>query len=469
MRTFFVLFLCICAQAQAGITELDGPVRHVELHPNGARISRSSLVMLPEGSSQWVINDLPSDVPVDSMRIGIDGGDAAVTRVQVSTKSPDEDKTIEDIDSEIAFLRGHLSRIKQQIQAEEQRLDFYLALAQGIGQSTASNSSEAIAQVNKLADESASLRRGVLESISGLNQKAEEYKLAIERAEKNRERRIRELSEVSKIALIWIESKSTAEATIEVSYWASLASWNPAYSFRLQEGSKKVTAVFEALIQQSTGMDWGPGTEVTLCNLPVGIPSPARPITADTVLPWHLNISLDSIVESFSSEYVHMPVLEVSGTADFYSELRPLTSPIATLVAELAYPFPERFGAGPAQVFWDGDFVGKIPLGDRRPGQNVTLPILDDPTLEIHLVAGTHATKLDTNTRTLVISHDWEIINNSRESRSVRVIEPTDVPGLSVNPMVPSHLVAGDHFVSFVQNIRDHRTVSTVTYSIPSK
>ncbi|MEJ0013665.1 MAG: mucoidy inhibitor MuiA family protein [Bauldia sp.] len=248
----------------------------VTAYPTGATIVRTAAVALPEGATTVLLDDLPSELDANSLKVEGTGDHAfAIASVDTRVVPADEatdparvalTRQIEEIDDGIAAIGDRLDALDGRKRFLEQLIEsaptgFGKALADGAGD---------IADWNTAAATIGDGLAAVADAVRAAH---------LEQRDLSRQRDVLSKSLADLPAprdhmavRIALAADAAAKGTLTVSYHTASARWLPTYDAQLATGEAgaepSLAIVRRAEVTQATGEDWD-GVRLTLSTAPV--------------------------------------------------------------------------------------------------------------------------------------------------------------------------------------------------------
>ncbi|MEX0320633.1 MAG: DUF4139 domain-containing protein [Puniceicoccaceae bacterium] len=258
------LFFCLLACLPAGSLSFAATsfIKHVELYPSGAAVTREVVVSSKGGVDTVVeVKDLPSSILPSSFQISpVDGTDL---RVGGFTFLPNENP-VEPDDPRTKELRDKLDALvdEQRILNEEKtaiqaRTTHYDYTVQSIRKSLEEDAD--VDRFNLIQEAWSTLERVRDEGLARLAELAEEEKdLAIRMrdARKDLDELVNKLRRKSGVLKFDLSGVSGDFVKLLLRYQVREAGWNPVHEIRAKPGDGKVAWIYKARINQNTGEDW---------------------------------------------------------------------------------------------------------------------------------------------------------------------------------------------------------------------
>jgi uncharacterized protein (TIGR02231 family) len=267
---------------------LTAPVTAVTVFGDGARVRRDGRVSLTAGSQQVVIGGLPDTVDPSSVRVGARGTDLALVNVDVR-----QDFRTDPVRDETARLRAEVDRLRDALQAlddsdaaERAGLDFLGHLSGAAATGYARVVSFGRLDYDELDRMTGHLTSGTADALERRREIAAGKRTVsrqLEAAEKQlaaAEKTGRKKTVATITVTLTLEAGEATEATIELTYQVSGASWRPLYDLTLDGDRLAVTYLAE--VTQQTGEDWR-DVELTLSTARRGAHQ-----TLPELTPWYI-------------------------------------------------------------------------------------------------------------------------------------------------------------------------------------
>ena len=275
------------------MTELHTAITAVAVYPDRARVTRSGAATLELGSHRLEVEELPLRLDPASVRASARGtARARLLGVDVRrdfyVETPDE--RVRELEEQVESLEDELRALDAQAELLKQE---QTAVSELAGQT------EAFARGLAFGKTSAEAQMALLDSLRGRAEGINAALLDLVVSRRDLERRLQKLqNELDQLrgarrrerytAIVEVEVVQAGDLTIELTYVASGAGWQPLYDVRLLEeadagasgdiemsGEQPVLEIsYLAQVTQRTGEDW---SEVALTL------STARPALAETL------------------------------------------------------------------------------------------------------------------------------------------------------------------------------------------
>lgn len=284
---FLILLSPVFAAPLAeGEKPIPSKVSAAKVFLRGAQVSRSASATIPAGSSTLVFTGISQGIDPQSIQVTGKGGYTILSvnhRINHLSESPKK-KEMEELQARVKKLEKEwaLEKAMQDVWANEEQL---LNKNSSIGGQQNGLTAAQLTAVNDYVRERL--------KVTKTNWLAQQEKLNTlhEEAEKLRQQLAQYQAQAPQpTSEVVVEVSSTAEvsATFTLSYFASNASWTPAYDLRAKAVGQPIELLMKAEVVNATGEDW------TKVELSLSSGNPTLGGVMPTISPWTL--------------YVHRPV-----------------------------------------------------------------------------------------------------------------------------------------------------------------
>jgi uncharacterized protein (TIGR02231 family) len=288
-----LLCFAVLVVPAAAETDVISKIDAVTVYPDGATVTRTIHVDLPQGGSVLRARDFPPGLDPASLRVEGEGG-ARLVIGAIDVRPPRADRPPLDpaLENRIEALRDERGGLDDKIEAANARKEFARHFAEaspaGIGDKGEARPLGEWRQAFVAVEEEVAAANAAIRD-AGRRQREIDRELARLEAQRNADppRKM----EVK----IDLAAEAAMPATLRVSYSVRGARWSPIYDARLDSGSRDrkpaLDLIRRAEIVQNTGEDWRDvdlavstvrtakgGTAPDLRPLIVRYPAPPRPV-----------------------------------------------------------------------------------------------------------------------------------------------------------------------------------------------
>lgn len=445
---FLSLLLSPMTTINAAQINADSRIKSVTIYPGSAKVSRISKITLNAGNNDIVINNLPLNLNESSLRVSGEGeGSISLGSVELSREIKYDvvQQQEKDIRDKIEETNENRQIIQDSITRNRAQLEYINQMVLG---NTMSNKRKGDDHNGSYANLPLDQWQNAWQTLDNATEKVQEQirqsNKALKESDKALNKLKRELQQIatnqkeSRVAKLQINSSSTSDVTLNLSYQINGARWEPVYDANLNTETGDIELKTLAQISQRTGEDWS-DVDVTLSTL--------RP-SAGTQLPqlnsWVLdfmpdavvtgsemyesNIAMDSMVKAepmiasapkkmmrkgaaapmrqqqsrlisadFSAEYKVPGTVNLGSGSNnrrfalnlqnFDSTIKlasaPRLDPRAMILATTKYQDETPLLAGSMSLYRNGNFVGNTYLNQKLSGEEIKLSFGEDNKVKI--------------------------------------------------------------------------------------
>ena len=254
----FIIFIepVFCAEIDAG-----SKISAVTVYPDGASITRTIEVDLPNGANTLLIRQLPATVEANSVRLeGIADGSATLTSVDVKPVAGNPAATADpERTTKLARLKSDQARLAGQVEAMEAQKAAVQRFAQtGPDKLGADGKAMDVADWPKAWSAIGEGMQAINERLCVLDDQTTHVKAEIDALERAGADATGSGLPTSEVRLA-IETKEAQHATLTLRYQVRGASWTPLYDAALttlDRSKPSLTLSRRAKVRQQTGEDW---------------------------------------------------------------------------------------------------------------------------------------------------------------------------------------------------------------------
>ncbi len=266
MRFTILLLPFLPTALLAGTFELESDVTSATLYPQGATIVREVPFEIPAGQHELVVADLPRSVPLENVRVSLEGAvlGAVTTRgdfvpprdAETSAEIAAAEAEVERLEGELREAEGDIAVTRLEIDAAKARIAFLETLGRGEVEGQDAAALRELARM--IGEETLEARRSALRA----RQEAEAADRALEDLREELDKARRALAalktEDSEYALLSVAASADAPAqgVMRISYLFEKAGWQPTYDMRLDKKGGALEIARGALVAQDTGENW---------------------------------------------------------------------------------------------------------------------------------------------------------------------------------------------------------------------
>lgn len=465
------LLLTFCNSPTSFAKSVESKISEVTIFQEGALITREALVSLGPGDQELEIDGLPKYLDASDVRVKFSNSDLVLGQVATKLRrSNEQDDKIEKLEKRIEALKLQLQVERDIINSAKLQLKYLESLAAGIGKQSATNSSLGSVNTEGWRQTMELMKSGsqeVYEAIRLANQRSSKLSNDLKAATADL-KQSNDRSSANTGLVITVRSPSSLQSMLSIQYQEEETTWSSSYEARLDTGTGKLKLTQIALVEQQTSEDWN-NVSLTLStsmpNQSVEPPSISSEFwtLSDRVKESFVDYApasaprarnqaqLQEIVvtaakrtsPSWEGDYaMSFPIpgkVNVPNDFDNTQRFELVTHEFDTSTLTSIVPKKDttaylgvRFTPGDIaplysselQIFVDGTFSGVAEMPDIFPNKEVTLPMGQDPRIEVRVIdkggknkEGGVISKQKTQSEDLV----FEIVNRRRNAAEIEV------------------------------------------------
>jgi uncharacterized protein (TIGR02231 family) len=305
-KLFICAWLCafhvlVSAENEKLISNSD--VREVAVYLNMAKVTRTGSTQLAAGRQLIVFPSLSPYVDAQSLQVSGKGEFSILSaRYELNyLAGMAEIPELRKLEDSLEVLQFQLEVLlnRKTVLNEEQSL--LLANKTIGGTQTGLNGRE----LELVADIFRRRLTRVKDELLDVNQKEKKQREKIQKVQNQVNTYRQKKDQPSGSVIIETDARTSTNASFEISYIVSNASWSPFYELRTTESDKEISLVFMAAVRQTTGEDWK-STKVKLTSY-----NPAAGNYKPELFPWYLRFQLyKSLGILKRAEQAEVPMME---------------------------------------------------------------------------------------------------------------------------------------------------------------
>lgn len=250
--------LIFAAPALAGEIDVRSAIDSVTVYPDGATVTRTISIDLPQGDTTLIARDFPPGLDTSSLRVeGETAASVTIGAIDARAPRPERPPTAPQLEKRLQALKDERAALEDQIAAETARKKFAERFASetpfGLGEK---GEARPMADWRQAFGTVAEEIRAANDAIRTLRLKQRDLDQEIIQVEAALRANPARKMEVR----IDLAANASAHATFRVSYTVRGARWAPLYDARLDTGTRERKPALElvrrAEIVQRTGEDW---------------------------------------------------------------------------------------------------------------------------------------------------------------------------------------------------------------------
>lgn len=260
------VFLGTAGQGNADDVKMSSRIVAVTVFPSGAEVTRVGAINVQQGEHVLVLNDLPANTVVDSIRVtakataDLQIGSVDARKVFVtSAEAASADVRRKELEDTLHRLRDQQDDLNAAIQAAQTQADLIANLAQlptrpapAAGSAAQTDWREVLSVISSASADAQRTRSDAKKQLRDLKIQIADTRKELAKLAPAKQRR----TEVK----IFVAAAAPLESDVTVRYQVPNASWTPYYDARLISGDKaikpKLDFIRRASITQTTGENW---------------------------------------------------------------------------------------------------------------------------------------------------------------------------------------------------------------------
>jgi len=261
------LLFAFAATAQEAPKEVDSEVSEVTLYRDQAQVVRVLQVPAGQGPIEIVVTGLPDQIIASSLFA--EGGEvvdvrAVQMRQRVVAQEPRVD--IRELDEQILTKTEEIEGNTAMQLLSQSQLDYLDKLEGFVAPTATTELSQGVLDAAQLRETTQFIfeqRATSTQELLVLRSAARALQRELQTLQQQRSQLAGRSQTVVREAVLFLDRRQAAAATIRLTYLVGNCGWSPAYNVRGDLNNAQVRVEYNALIRQMTGEDWD-GVELTL-------------------------------------------------------------------------------------------------------------------------------------------------------------------------------------------------------------
>ena len=448
---------------------LESRIDAVTVYPRGADVTRVARVSLTPGANSVLLEGFPGDIDLGRLTAMVENQTVEVRSIRMDVREQRD-----AYDAEVRRLQAAITEVKDAIQAIDDEIaiaEFQLKFLEGLVQDSASRerreavSGQAdVASWQQAMDSIGSGAGTAMEKIRNARKSRRDQEAELSMLERELENK-RDRREDSAVLRISLDSESSLESNLRVTYFQRQASWSSSYAAYLDTDANRLRLTHEAQVSQTSSEDWN-NVELTLSTSNPGgaMQAPeqdsrfldlyeprmgarmARPgverrfeaaqmleevVVSSARLPSGryavlYRASERASISNVADQAQGVPLSEYRVGVSLVTRTNPRRNASAFLSARYAHDSETPLLGGPMRVFVDGAFAGLAQLPDLLPGAEAVLPMGPDRQVEVSATdqgGGKGSEGFLTSRNTQLADFLFEVVNRHSRQTTVEVVD----------------------------------------------
>lgn len=299
MRLILAVFLCILpAVGWTGDISVASKVVAAKVFPSGAIVTRAARVAVPAGAQRIVIADMPRDLRVDSLRVGLGQPEGLVVRalnfrersvLLALSKTPEmiaAESDLRQAEAALNALVAERAGVRGALGSAKLRITFLNTLAEGKSPPP-TGENDLAAVIGEIGSQLAQATRDVAAAEAALGETTRqlaELQAAVDRARAALQA-VTPLRPDTGTLVLDVAAEAGFDGALYLSYSTQNTGWQPSYEIDLTQDAAKgaLRLIRQAVLRQNTGEDWA-DVSVTLST--AALDQPTRVTTPRSTIYW---------------------------------------------------------------------------------------------------------------------------------------------------------------------------------------
>ncbi len=283
MRLIFTIFLCLLpVVGWTDVTTVSSKVVAAKIFPSGAVVTREAAVTLAAGAHRVVVPDMPRELRVDSLQVGLGAPGGLVVRAmnfRERSVPPEPVKTGEMMAAERDLRQAEAARdalvaeravIRGALGSANLRIKFLNTLAEGKNPPPEADLSATIGEIGSQLARATEDATAAEAALGATERQLAELQEAVERARAALDA-VTPLRRDTGTLVLDVVADAAFDGALYLSYSEFNTGWRPGYEINLEQdaASGDLRLIRQAVVHQQTREDWA-DVAVTLSTAALG-------------------------------------------------------------------------------------------------------------------------------------------------------------------------------------------------------
>jgi len=332
MRAVSLAFALVLGVAPAWADDLPvtSRVSAATVYPEGATVTREAEFSAPAGQHELIVTDLPRNVPLQSVRVTLEGARLGAVRTRTDFVPPrDAEESaevlsaraeVERLEESLRARRAEVADIRLEADAARARLEVIKGIgkAEGLAAQEPAALGELVAMIGRETLEARRAEAGAERRAEAAERGLKDLREALSRARQALEALVPETGARALLAVA-MQAEGAVRGRLTVTYTVPQAGWQPLYDLHLSRAEGRVRIARGAYVRQQTGENWRDIALTLSTRRPTGQGAPGE------IRPWIPRIADPEDIRP-------MPKVRAEGA------LMEMTAPAAAPEADMARP-----------------------------------------------------------------------------------------------------------------------------------
>ncbi len=448
---------------------LESRIDAVTVYPRGADVTRVARVSLTPGANSVLLEGFPGDIDLGRLTAMVEDETVEVRSIRLDVREQRD-----AYDAEVRRLQAAITEVNDAIEAIDDEIaiaEFQLKFLEGLVQDSAGRerreavSGQAdVASWQQAMDSIGSGAGAAMEKIRNARKSRRDQEAELSMLERELENK-RDRREDSAVLRISLDSESSLESNLRVTYFQRQASWSSSYAAYLDTEANRLRLTHEAQVSQTSSEDWN-DVELTLSTSNPGgamqapeqdsrfldlyeprmgarmaLPRAERRFEAAQMMEDVVvssarlpsgryavlyRASERTSISNVADQAQGVPLAEYRVGVSLVTRTTPRQNARAFLSARYTHDSETPLLGGPMRVFVDGAFAGLALLPDLLPGAEAVLPMGPDRQVEVSATdqgGGKGSEGFLTSRNTQLADFLFEVVNRHSRPTTVEVVD----------------------------------------------
>lgn len=448
---------------------LESRIDAVTVYPRGADVTRIARVSLTPGANSVLLEGFPGDIDLGRLTAMVEDEAVEVRSIRLDVREQRDayDAEVRRLEAAIAEVNDAIDVFNDGIESAELQLRFLEGLAQDYAsreRREAVSGQADIASWQQAMDSIGSGASGAKEKIRNARKSRRDQEAELSMLERELENK-RDRRADSAVLRISLDSQSSLESNLRVTYFQRQASWSSSYAAYLDTEANRLRLTHEAQVSQTSSEDWN-DVELTLStsnpggamqapeqesrfldlyeprmDVRMAFPDAERRFEAVQMMEEVVVSSARmrsgryavlyraterASISNVADQAQGVPLAEYRVGVSLVTRTTPRQNARAFLSARYTHDSETPLLGGPMRVFVDGTFAGLAQLPDLLPGSEAALPMGPDRQVEVSVTdqgGGKGSEGFLTSRNTRLSDFLFEVVNRHSRHTTIEVVD----------------------------------------------
>jgi len=262
-QIFTLAAAVICLLAVAAFAEVPpttGTISKVTVYRGQALVTRTIKVVLPQGTSELVVKDLPAKIVPESLYAQT-SGNLKVLSVRYREKAVKEDtrEEVKQLDGQIKETKNQIYHTERKKQHLDHQWSMFIKLRDFTVDATKTDLNHGLLTfepINNLVELIQKQGQEYIKQTLVFEDEISELKRKLELLGRKRKELDAGRSRTEREAVLFVNNADKKKASIELNYLVNDANWQQQYNLRADPKESSVLIEYNAVVNQTSGENW---------------------------------------------------------------------------------------------------------------------------------------------------------------------------------------------------------------------